>query len=116
MTGVGAKKNFPSQQQAKQPYKVTLGAEAERPAKVGLELQFMGHYAEKNIKFDVDLAELAGAGGSITYEMIFDSPSGNWEVVVMQDAERSVIGVVEFTQSNPPQASSPKAGAAAGGR
>ena len=42
----------------------------------------MGHYAEKNIQFDVDLAELANLG-SIMYEMVFDSPSGNWEIVVM---------------------------------
>ena len=104
MTGIGAKKSFPCQGHTKQPYKVTLPAEAQRPAKVGLELQFMGHYAEKNIKFDVDLAELTNLGGSVMYEMVFDSPSGNWEIITMHDADRNMVGVTEFTQKNPPAA------------
>jgi len=61
----------------------------------------MGHYAEKNIKIDVDLAELA-THGSILYEMVLDSPSGNWEIVVMQDADRNIIGVAEFLQHPAP--------------
>ena len=56
VTGLAAKRTFPSRQQTQQPYRVTLPAEAERPANLSVELQFMGHYYEKNIKFDINLA------------------------------------------------------------
>ena len=61
----------------------------------------MGHYKEKNIKIKVDMAELQNAG-SIVYEMVLDSISGNWELVVMQDADRQMMGVAEFTQRDAP--------------
>jgi len=63
----------------------------------------MGHYKEKNIKLKVDLAALANVG-SIVYEMVLDSPTGNWELVIMHDSERNMIGVAEFSQSNAPVA------------
>ena len=94
------KLSFPTQQQTKQPYKFTLPAEAQRPAQAAIELQFFGHYSEKNIQFNVDLAELAN--GPVTYEMVFDSPSGNWEIIVMYDSDKNVMGVAEFTQKNAP--------------
>ena len=102
MTGLAAKRSFPSKQQTKQPYKVTLPEEAKRPESLTTELQFMGHYKEQNIKFDVDLAELANAGGKLVYEMVFDSPTGKWEIVVVQDEHSNPIGVAEFTQSPAP--------------
>ena len=61
----------------------------------------MGHYQEKNIKLKVDMAELAAAG-SIVYEMVLDSRTGSWEIVVMQDLDRNMIGVAEFTQRAAP--------------
>ena len=102
VTGLAAKRSFPSKQQTKQPYKVTLPAEAERPEKLTVDLEFMGHYKEKNIKFDIDLEMLAQAGGKIVYEMVFDSPSGNWELVVAQDIEGNPVGAAEFTQRAAP--------------
>ena len=68
------------------------------PDSVDVTLQFMGHYSEKNIKIKVDLNQLDACGGSIVYEMVFDSPTGDWQLVVMQDANRSNIGVAEFVQ------------------
>ena len=61
----------------------------------------MGHYRENNIKLKVDMAELAAAG-SIVYEMVLDSRTGSWEIVVMQDLDRNMIGVAEFTQRAAP--------------
>ena len=61
----------------------------------------MGHYQEKNIKLKVDMAELAAAG-TIVYEMVLDSRTGSWEIVVMQDLDRNMIGVAEFTQRAAP--------------
>ena len=61
----------------------------------------MGHYKEKNIKLKVDMAELSNAG-SIVYEMVLDSTTGSWELVVMQDLDRNMIGVAEFTQRDAP--------------
>lgn len=50
----GVRQTFPSRVQAKQPYKVTL-PEKQRPSTLDIELQFMGHYQEKNIKLKIDL-------------------------------------------------------------
>ena len=61
----------------------------------------MGHYREKNIKLKVDMAELSNAG-SVVYEMVLDSRTGSWEIVVMQDLDRNMIGVAEFTQRDAP--------------
>jgi len=61
----------------------------------------MGHYQEKNIKLKVEMAELAAAG-TIVYEMVLDSRTGSWEIVVMQDLDRNMIGVAEFTQRAAP--------------
>ena len=56
---------------------------------------------EKNLTIKVELEALVAAG-QMVYEMVFDASTGNWELVVMQDAERNIVGVAEFTQSNPP--------------
>ena len=47
------------------------------------------------------MAELAAAG-TIVYEMVLDSRTGSWEIVVMQDLDRNMIGVAEFTQRAAP--------------
>ena len=73
-----------------------------RPANLSVELQFMGHYNEKNIKFDIDLAQLANEGGKLIYEMVFDSTRSNWELVVVQDAQLNPVGAAEFTQRKAP--------------
>ena len=94
--GWGQIKQFPSQAQKKQPYKYSLPQ--DRPDSFKVELKFMGHYQEKNIKLTVNLQELE-TFGSIMYEMVMDSQSGNWEIVTMQDTDRNMVGVPEFTQS-----------------
>ena len=35
--------------------------------------------------------------GGIMYEMVMDSQTGNWDLVLMHDQERNMIGVAEFT-------------------
>ena len=57
----------------------------------------MGHYSENKLKLTVNLEELI-AHGSIVYEMVMDSKTGRWELVVMQDPDRNMVGVAEFTQ------------------
>ena len=76
-------------------------AEQDRPPKLEVELQFMGHYEEKNVKFQVDMNELAGCG-SIIYEMTFDAASGEWQVIQKFNANRDEIGIEEFTQHKAP--------------
>ena len=71
--------------------------EANRPEKIDLTLEFMGHYSENKLKLTVNLEELI-ANGSIVYEMVMDSKTGRWELVVMQDPDRNMVGVAEFTQ------------------
>ena len=108
---VNGQMQFPNPNQKKQPYTVTMpAAEVDRPPKLEVELQFMGFYAEKNIKFQIDLVELANCGGNIMYEMNFDAPSGDWTVVTKYDTNRDVIGIEEFTQhaAPAPSPSSPK--------
>ena len=96
-----ADKVFPSQVQAKQPYKMTIPE--QRPEAFKIDLQFMGHYQEQNLVLDVNLEELANSPGqSIMYEMVMDSQSGNWELVLQYDAERNMSGVASFTQHKAP--------------
>ena len=59
----------------------------------------MGHYQEKILTLKVDMEEL-NAHRSIMYEMSMDSQSGNWELVLMQNADRDMIGLAEFTQAS----------------
>ena len=71
--------------------------EENRPAKLICDLQSIGHYQEKNIQLHVNLEDLE-ANQTIVYEMVLDSQSGNWEIVVMQDNDRNMVGIAEFTQ------------------
>ena len=57
----------------------------------------MGHYSEKNLKLKVNMDELL-AHQSIVYEMVMDSQTGNWDLCLMQNLERDMIGLAEFTQ------------------
>ena len=56
----------------------------------------MGHYAEKDIKLKVNMEELV-AHQRIVYEMVMDSKTGNWEIVTMQDSDRNMVGIAEFS-------------------
>ena len=98
-----ADKVFPSQVQAKQPYRMTIPTERPRPDQFRVDLQFMGHYQEQNLVLDVNFEELQNAPGqSIMYEMVMDSQTGNWELVLQYDAERNMVGVGSFTQHKAP--------------
>ena len=90
-----ATRDFPSAQQKQQPYTFKLPEQAP-PEKVTLNLEFMGHYEERPINIDVNIADLQ-AHESIVYEMVMDSQTGVWELVVMQDQDRNMIGVAEFS-------------------
>jgi len=57
----------------------------------------MGHYNEKSLRLTINIEELL-AHNCIVYEMVLDSRSGNWELVVMQDQDRNMVGVANFTQ------------------
>lgn len=57
----------------------------------------MGHYQEKNLTIKVNMADLI-ASQSIVYECVMDSQSGRWELVLMQNLDRDMIGCAEFTQ------------------
>ena len=87
---------FPSDNQKKQPYKSTIPEEA-KVEQFKVELQSMGHYAEKNITLTVNMEELQNMR-TIMYEMNMDSQTGKWEIVVMHDQDRNAVGVAEFTQ------------------
>ena len=89
-----AAKVFPSEAQKKQPYKYTLPGQAEQ---FTVELEFMGHYNEKNLTIKVNQEELQ-AHQSLVYEMVMDSISGQWELVVIKNADNDVVGVANFTQ------------------
>jgi len=39
--------------------------------------------------------------GSIVYECVMDSQNGQWELALMQDPDRNVIGCADFTQARP---------------
>ena len=87
---------FPSDKQTKQPYRTTIPEEA-KIEQFKVELQSMGHYAEKNITITVNMEELQHMK-TIMYEMNMDSQTGKWEIVVMHDQDRNAVGVAEFTQ------------------
>ena len=57
----------------------------------------MGNYNEKSLNLKVNMDELA-QHQTIIYEMVMDSQSGNWEICLVQSADREVVGVAEFTQ------------------
>ena len=56
----------------KQPYKFTLPAENARTETFQVDMQFMGHYEEKNLRLNVNMAELVEYQ-TIVYEMVMDS-------------------------------------------
>merc|ERR1712060_284674 len=89
-----APKVFPSEVQKKQPYKYTLPSEVDQ---FSVEFESMGHYNEKNIRVKVNMAELL-QHQSLVYEMVMDSQNGNWELVTVQDPDRNIVGVADFTQ------------------
>ena len=86
---------------SEQPYTFDLPAAGVPDQKFQIELQFMGHYNERNVKLTINMEELTTLQ-SIVYEMVMDSQSGNWELVLMHDADRNMVGVAEFTQGPVP--------------
>ena len=52
--------------------------EEDQASGLDVELQFLGYYEEKNVKFSIDMTELA-THGSIVYEMTFEPLVGEWK-------------------------------------
>jgi len=57
----------------------------------------MGHYNEKSLKLTINMEELT-THNCIVYEMVLDSKTGSWELVLMHDQDRNMVGVANFTQ------------------
>ena len=55
----------------------------------------MGHYHEPDLQLTVPLEELTQSG-MIQYTMVFEPTTGNWELVLMHDKNKEMIGIGEF--------------------
>ena len=82
------------------PYKLAL-PEAITSKTIDIDLTFMGNYQEPNLHLKVLMEELV-EHGEIEYEMVFDCQTENWELVLMHNKNKDMIGVGEFTTSSPP--------------
>ena len=73
-TLANTKKVFPAATgpNSKQPYKFTLPAADARTETFEVDLQFMGHYQEKNMRIKVAMDALT-EHQTIVYEMVMDS-------------------------------------------
>ena len=79
---------------AKMPYKIALPAKV--PEKFDVNLKFMGHYQEPDMQITVNMEELI-ISESIEYLMVYDAgKTGNWEIVLMHNKNKEMIGVAEF--------------------
>ena len=58
----------------------------------------MGNYNEPAINLKVSMEELM-THQSIEYMMVFDTKTGKWEIVVMQNKGKEMIGLAEFSMS-----------------
>ena len=84
---------------AKQPYLYTLPA--QRPEHLNVELHFARHYEEPHVIIKVNMAELT-ENQSIEYMMVFDAAkTGKWELVLMHNQNKDMIGLAEFDQKQP---------------
>ena len=60
-----------------------------------IELEFMGNYKEPNLQLTVSMEELV-QNEAIEYTMVFDSTTGNWELVLKHNKNKEMIGIGEF--------------------
>ena len=78
------------------PWRVQLPA--KKPESFDIHLKFQGHYNEPDMKLKVNMAELEANTG-IEYMMIYDAAkTQKWEIVVMTNKDKDVIGTADFTQ------------------
>ena len=89
--GLGPKKSI---KRGKQPYQLPLPADL--PKNFTIELSFQRHYAEPDVHLSVD-TELLIKSKKLEYLMNFDAgKTGNWDLILVHDANREVVGAAEF--------------------
>ena len=80
---------------ATMPYTIALD---KKPKSFDIQLQFMRHYNEPDLVIKVNMEELVEHQG-IEYLMSFDAGgSGNFEVVLMHNKNKDLIGIADFEQ------------------
>ena len=94
--------SFPSTKQTAQPFTANIDDKGSLPETFDITCRFQRNYAEPDLRFTVESADLE-AYGSVVYEMVYGAgDSGNWEIIVKK-VNRDVIGIVEnFTQGERP--------------
>ena len=88
------------------PYKADMPEDLKTDNFV-IDLSFMGNYQEPEIELTVSMEELF-EHGSIEYTMVFDPTTANWELVLMHNKEKDMIGVAEFKSKTSSQEQSIK--------
>ena len=91
--------NGKSVKKEKQPYHYAVTAQMSDHLTV--QVNFVRHYQEPHVSLKVPMAELL-EHESIEYMMVFDAAkTGNWELVLMHNKNRDMIGLAEFNQIRP---------------
>ena len=91
---------FPNASQKNHPYILKdKNVDTTQPT-FNIEIEFMGHYNEPNLSFDIEMLDLI-ENGKVEYEMVFGAAdTGKWEIIVKKGKDRDVIGVVgDFKQT-----------------
>ena len=97
VSGIG--KTTQSIKKGKHPFKLALPE--VQPEHFDIHLTFAQHYEEPDLRFRVSMAELTEHEG-IEYLMVFDAAkTGNWELVLMHNKNKDMIGLAEFHQIAP---------------
>ena len=68
-----------------------------QPKQFGVQLQFARHYNEPDLHLTVD-TEMLIKEQKLEYLMSFDAQSGQWELVVINNANKDMVGIADFKQ------------------
>ena len=91
--------NGKSVKKEKQPYNYAIPEQT--PDHLTVQLNFVRHYQEPHVSLKVSMADLL-EHESIEYMMVFDAAkTGDWELVLMNNKNRDMIGLAEFNQIKP---------------
>ena len=91
--------NSKSIKKERQPYNYVIPDPT--PDHLTVQLNFARHYEEPHVSLKVSMAELL-EHESIEYTMVFDAAkTGNWELALMHNKNRDMIGIAEFSQIKP---------------
>lgn len=88
-----ATQSFPTATVKRQPYTVSIPKNA--PKAIDLKLTSFGYYKEPVLKLKVDLKALI-TDKQHEYMCVFDAASCKWELVLIHNAERDIIGAADF--------------------